>query len=339
MAVTKQTYSLASNWTASQLADTFKQAFIDAGWMTDWHDSFVSSGIENRILRIIYDGSKTYGTTYYWFMFTTGGIFVNPATGWNTTTKQPVGTQYLDYWSTATNVTTNHYTISSLSSTLIFELYRLTSSINQDFSWFYFRNGSTVANFSIPQSSAQVSSWIDLNKTVFHHILIAVAGTSVNSGIIYFSSRYLIRRSFLLGAALVNWSGFAVSPNSLNLTTASYMAVGKASISSNNPAANLGSAGNGTSGSIVLPIGVNATNPAYSSDYNPVFYGLPVTNYLNNFNIPSDFGIVPHYAANTMQPSDKFIVTSGVEEWEIIVVSNNATITTGCSMAFAARIL
>jgi hypothetical protein len=74
MAVTKQTYTASATWTASGLASIFRSAFIDAGLMTEWHDSFLNT-IENRVLEITYNGSKTYGKTYHWFQFTTSGVF------------------------------------------------------------------------------------------------------------------------------------------------------------------------------------------------------------------------------------------------------------------------
>ena len=51
MAVTKQVYTAAATWTASGLADIFQSAFIDAGLMTAWHDSFLNT-VENRVLAV-----------------------------------------------------------------------------------------------------------------------------------------------------------------------------------------------------------------------------------------------------------------------------------------------
>ncbi len=58
MTVTKQTYTANATWTAVQLADMFRSAFIDAGLMADWYDSFLGSTYENRILRIHYIGTN-----------------------------------------------------------------------------------------------------------------------------------------------------------------------------------------------------------------------------------------------------------------------------------------
>ena len=83
MACTKETYTAAATWTPAQLAQLFEDAFIDAGLMTAWYDSFADSGIENRVLEITYDGTKTFGKTYYWFMFSTSGVYLHVATGWS----------------------------------------------------------------------------------------------------------------------------------------------------------------------------------------------------------------------------------------------------------------
>ena len=51
MAVTVEDYSATATWTASGLADIFRDAFIDAGLMTVWYDSFLNT-VENRVLEV-----------------------------------------------------------------------------------------------------------------------------------------------------------------------------------------------------------------------------------------------------------------------------------------------
>lgn len=126
-----------------------------------------------------------------------------------------------------------------------------------------------------------------------------------------------------------------------------YTALGKAS---NSPTNNAPSQGFGDfspvswSGptrvsNVVLPVGETDANPAYTTDSNPVYTGMPVSPYMTNYVLPGDFAIIPHYATNTMEVLDKFVVTAGVEEWEILARANNATAGTGASIAFAARIV
>lgn len=339
MAVTKQTYTATATWTASQAADIFRSAFIDAGLMTEWHDSFLSGTVENRILRIVYDNTKTYGTTFYWFMFTTSGVFLNLATGWNTTTKVPTGTQFIDYINTTTNSPNSALQFASLSSTTNLSLIRYTSQDSPGVTWFNIRQGTNFVPFMIFPSSSQIVPWIDLNRTFFHHFITLILSTQFGNGAtISFKSRLGLRRSFLLGASM---PGDTTSQTSCTLTSSCYTIVGRSTTPNNNDD-DIGlsfSIPNILGFSFILPIGTTAANPAYATNSNPIFNGMPISLYVNNMMIPPDFAIIPHYQNNTMAPLDKFVVSAGVEEWEIIAVVNNSTAVTGASVAFAARIV
>ena len=211
MAVTKQTYSASPVWTAAGLANRFRDAFIDAGLMTDWFDSFVNGGIENRILEITYDGAATYGKCYYWFMFSTTFAGVSVATGWSTLTNEPTGTQYVDFFSTATNTTTNHYSLTggvALITGTEASIVRYTSTDDSDYSWFVFRNGAVPYPFMIAPANVARVAWLDLNKTMFHHFVVpelrvrAATWRNYSSAGIRFDSWYKLRRSFVGGYAL-----------------------------------------------------------------------------------------------------------------------------------------
>lgn len=336
MAVTVEAYTATATWTAAQLATLFENAFIDAGLMTAWYDSFLNT-VENRILEVQYDGTKTYGKAYYWFQFTTGGVFLHVATGWNATTHVPTGTQYLDYFSTTTNATTNHATLVSLTSTTTATLTRYTSGVNSSFSWFIIRNGTTSYNFHIPSASVGKVSWLDLNKVLFHPVINAGTSTSGTYGIVdFFNACPLTRRSYLAqgslrGSTNATEYGSATSAYAKNYSTR-YLGYGNASAGG---ASNRGST---AVAGVVLPIGFNNANPAYTTDVIPVFTGLNYWAHLTDA-MPSDFGISFHYANNTMTAQDKLIVTSGTEEWEMLSVSNNGTITTGASPMLLARVV
>jgi hypothetical protein len=199
MAVTKETYSASPTWSAAQLAQLFEDAFIDAGLMTAWYDSFLSGSVENRVLEVTYDASKTYGKCYYWFQFTTSFAGVSIASGWDAATGVPTGTQYLDFYATTTNATTNHYSIAGtlIASTQV-SLVRYTSGGH---SWFVLRNGATPFPFMITPGTATIVPWLDLDKTLFHHFvdvsLSQFATTNDSIGRIEFASRYRLRRSFV----------------------------------------------------------------------------------------------------------------------------------------------
>lgn len=339
MAVARQEYTLSATWTAGQMANAFRDAFIDAGYMTAWYDSFLSGSIENRILEVVYDAAKTYGKTYYWFMFDTGTVRISVASGWNTTTKVPTGTLYLDYWSTTTNSGGNHSTLANLSTTVNATLVRYTSQTSSTHTWFSLRPGARV--FTISQPAHGVPSWVDLNKTFFHHFLRIIPRADSNAGGVSIASWETLRRSAIFGSVAKGHT----SLNNLLFPVACYSAIGRQSNSYNFNAANqnYGSTGNSPSSpvtmNIILPIYEASVNPAFSTDVNPVYTCLPTSLYLTNSNMPNDLGIVFYYADNTMVSQDKFIVDAGVEEWEILAVANNSTKTTGASAAIVARVV
>jgi len=335
MAVTTETYTATATWTAAQLADLFKDAFIDAGLMTDWYDSFLNT-VENRILEVQYDGAKTYGKTYYWFQFTTGGVFLHVATGWDPATGVPTGTQYLDYFSTTTNVTSNHKQLVTLSASTTVELTRYTSAINTDFSWFLLKNGTTAYNFHVPDAGAPEVSWLDLNKVLFCPFVTAFTQISSSQGFLRFRNNSpQLRRSYLGSSGLREVTSFA-SYNSGNWDVVHYSYCG------------IGNASNGFSLNVpsssqdaytVLPVAYNNTNPAYSTNQVPVFTGVNYNQYLSE-SMPADFGISFHYANNTMAVSDKLIVTASTEEWQMLAVTNNPnTVLVSASPMFLARVV
>jgi hypothetical protein len=314
MAVTKETYTAAATWTAAQLATLFEDAFVDAGLMAAWYDTFLSGTVENRILEITYDGAKTYGTTYYWFMFTTTTIGVSVASGWNATTHVPTGTQYLDFFATTTNATTNHYGLrTGLATGTTAELVRYTAS---GYSWFAFRNGATPTPFFIAPASTGIAPWIDLDKVLFHHFIVATAsagGFNYSPADVNFNSRYALRRSYYSqGAFRSNTSGNSFS--SATHQTLGYQA-------SSNSTSSVNQVGSGSA--VLVPYGFNNTNPAYTTDYTPIVNGYSYSNYTTS-NMPADFGIFFSHGTTTFAFGDRIVVSAGVEEWEIYLFANNA---------------
>lgn len=346
MPVTKQTYTAAPTWTAADLASTYRSAFIDAGLMTEWHDSFLSGSVENRVLRVQYDASKTYGTTFYWFMFTTLGAFLHVATGWNTSTDQPTGTQYLDFFATTTNATSNHWNFSgALSSTTAADLIRYSSG-NQH--WFVSRQGTTRQCFTIQPASHTLQPWLNLDRG-FYCGWASVAPVVSGGGAagLRFVRGPALRRDLLLGTAMIGdtaVASYSTNPSTL-LSLLNYAA--PANLSGGGSGnyiqnARIDQGGGGSQplmNSIPLPIGFSGTNPAYATNSNPVFHSMPFTPYSTTA-LNSDFGITFHYATNVFGFQDKFVVTSGSEEWETLAFAN-ATVGNGTtpSVAFLARII
>ena len=345
MAVTKQTYAATATWTASQLADIFRSAFIDAGLMTEWHDSFLSGSIENRVLRVQYDVSKTYGTTFYWFQFDTSGFLVQIATGWNTATDVPTGTQYLDFVTTTTNAANGWRPIAG-ASTSTAELVRYTSGADTNQSWFVFKNNNLRKVFTITDESSTLESWLDLNNGCyggFYHTECST-GSSRPYGLVRFLRGPALRRDLILGTAL---NGSTTASNymasSAAIAVSAYSTVGNASNTFNSNA-ELGFSATNTTGSvtersigaIVLPCGFSGTNPAFTTNSNPVFSSMPFQPYTTNA-LPSDLGLTFHFATNTFSLGDTFVVSSGVEEWEVLDFAANNSAVTGASPLFLAR--
>ena len=332
MAVTKQTYTATATWTASQLAGIFESAFIDAGLMSAWHDSFLSGSVENRVLEIDY-GTGTYANTYYWLQFTTGGVFQHIASSWNAASDVPSGTQYLDHSSTTTNATTNHYQHITLSSTTDVTVTRYTSGVNSSFSAFLVRNGSANWAFIVTPAGVTLPSWIDLTKSCYGGFLSVQTATSGAYAFIGFQEHAKIRRHFL-GQQLVGSTNLARFVGANFGTVMSYVAPGKVSNNASNYLAT--SVGNG--GFAVLPLQSATGNTAYSADAVPVFSGIRYSHYCESL-MPSDFGIAAHYANNTMAPLDKLVVTASSEEWEMLHVANGIGTTGQASIMFVARVV
>jgi hypothetical protein len=83
-----------------------------------------------------------------------------------------------------------------------------------------------------------------------------------------------------------------------------------------------------------LPVAEKNTNTGLAADHTPMFTSPSLTPYMAA--LPSDFAVTAYYASFGMAVQDTFVVDSGSEEWEMIVVAGNATASTG-KMLFCAR--
>ena len=320
MAVTKEAYSAAAPWLASNAAQLLEDAFIDAGLMTSWYDSFLSDSVENRILQVVYDGTKTYGTCYYWFVISTSTIGVSVATGWNATTHVPTGTQYNDYFSTATNTMANHFSLAgTLSNSTEINVVRYTSADNPDYSWFVIRNGATPFPFMITPDSAPLVPWLDLNQVFFHHVvdmLIEANATSDASvGRVHFRDIYRLRRSYAQSQGLRGVTSFSSYVTRRKLF--GYSSVGAPSSSST-------SSSDTNENVISVPYRLQRTNLPFASNYTPVLFGCSYSFYVNE-PLPEDFGVYFPYTNTSFSFGDSIVVTAGVEEWEVLNFANNSS--------------
>lgn len=338
MAVTKQTYTATATWTASQLANIFRSAFIDAGLMTEWFDSFLSGTIENRVLQVVNNPSKVYGTVYYWFMFTTSGVFINTALQWNEPSNVPTGTQYRDFFANNTNSTTNHNTLVSLAAATTCSITRYTSAINTDCTWFVVRNGTTNTCFLIPKGNYNAQSWIDQDDYAFNHMLRTSPLTPSASGsnVIRFSHIPCHLRGTFLGSASLRGATTASRYTQINIVAA-YTGFGNISNDSSNVLSNGVETASNYSSPIWLPTAFVNTNASLAADHIPIINSISCSPYLPN--LPADFGISAYYASNAMTVQDTLTVSAGVEEWEMISVANNSHNVDAAKLLFLARIV
>lgn len=332
MAVTKQTYTATATLTATSFFTELRSAFIDAGLMTEWYDSFANT-LQNRVLEVT-NAAGTYGKTYYWFMVgASGNLVYQVATGWTAGSDVPSGTQYLDYFATTTNAVTNHRQLATFSFTTDVKITRYTSG---NVNFFVISQGAVYRCFTIVKGSGSFQPWVDFSKgflNLFYEVNTAVVSRLGQVGFQRYCSlrRELGRGIALNGSTTANeYTGDGVSAT--QGAEYAYRGLGNGS---NTWSSNIDS--NQLRGSgIVLPIGFSGTNGAYTTDSSPVFHSLPYSQWITT-TMGSDFGVTMLYTANTLGIYDTITVSAGTEVWEVMAFSNNATITTGATPVMLAR--
>ena len=345
MAITKETYTATATWNEAGLADLFKDAFIDAGLMTDWHDEFVTGSNTVRVLKIEHDNAKTFGSSFYYFNFVLGdhpGISI--ASGWNTSTGVPTGTQFLDYHVLPASVSsifvnyraTQITAFSPIRTSNVF-LDRFTSADDTKQSWFVLRQGTNRSEpFTILHKNTSLHPWLDLDKGIINGYTTVGAAVANRQGYIDFRLQENIRRCLLTGTALRGDAETTFGNSrfhAINYRTHSYAGLGS---QSNNTSLNYASPANG--GSVILPVAKNSANPAFATDYVPICTNLPWSPFTPTA-LANDFGIYMHYADNVTAYGDRFIVEAGANEWETLQFANNSVVVDGASSAFLARVV
>jgi hypothetical protein len=332
MAVTKQTYTATATLTATSFFTELRSAFIDAGLMTEWHDSFTNT-LQNRVLEVT-NAAGTYGKTYYWFMVgASGNLVYQVATGWTAGSDVPSGTQYLDYFATTTNAVTNHRQLATFSFATDVKITRYTSG---DINFFVISQGATYSCFTIVKGSGSFQPWVDFSKG-FLNLLYEVNTVVANRfGQVGFQRHCSLRRELGRGIALNGSTTVGDYTGSSSTYTQgaeyAYRGLGNASNSWQNNVDPVWTRGGG----IVLPIGFNGTNAAYSTNSSPVFHSLPYSQWITT-TMGSDFGVTMLYTANTLGIYDTITVSAGTEVWEVMAFANNAVITTGATPVMLAR--
>ena len=355
MAVQFESYNTNTTWTPAEAAAMFQDAFVDAGVLPPggWFDSFTSGSIENRILRIEHDNTKTYGTTFYWFMFSPSRVHIHICTGWNTTTKLPTGSNSCidhPFWNApATNTTAVHHRFATPSSTVTLQLLRYTSAIDPTFTWFVLKNGASEWRWFF-HMGAPTSTLCDLNRSCYlgMYVLWWARNTTTQSLTFSFAMAPIwIRRLFLgsMASGATQYlnsdaSGFnngfrAWSPGEYGNQSVLRTAGVLSSLGYLMPARRLSAFTSPETGAIIgssfsnvnegyvirLPLHDPSVNPAYTAFESPIWTGLPYSMYSPQL-FPADIGFAATYNNNTIQTFDKYIVTPGTNEWEVIAATN-----------------
>jgi hypothetical protein len=312
MAVVELPRIAQAPWNIGQVCDAVKTAFIDAGLMTDWFDSFTNGGYEHRVLEITYNSSKTYGKTYYQFIFgadggSGSGIWVLTSTGWNATTHYArgagtsVGVEGVDWVQNSGTLNPGTgYNLIGLSTSISFSITSYTSGGR---AFFTLRTGNSWRTFTIDPAGTTFRSFFDLNLGYHSGIYSVVA----EEGQFRVFGLQRLRRELLIGSSVGGGYGsnFGVTLNSYSLPQ-NYP---------NNFYSNFPAAG------FVLPGWTTNANPSAGSNFNPIFPGLRLTS-IHAADLPSDFGTTTIKNSNILAIQDNATVTPGVEEYEILAFTN-----------------
>jgi hypothetical protein len=354
MVVSKQAYTVSAPWLNFNLADQFRLAFIDAGLMDDWYDSFeTGSGStsgereQHRVIRIIYDANKKYGTVFHWFTFRPSGNMDYAYTHqWDPVGHVPLGvfrkerldTTYgrLDS-SGSTTGTSRIFATQVLSTTTT--LTRYSSGVRQKFAMFLLKGGNNFQTFFLMPPGTNFQPYIDLDVNTCGGLVAplldttGITGDNQQRGVLNFAHFFHYSDNiFAYGFSGRPQRNGNVAYSFERGVAYSLLGAGTDNLSSSNNALTesgiynngnrVANTINSTAGfTIALPCELAVDNPDRSVDSTPVFADIPYSIYIAD-RLPVDFGIVGHFTNNTMEVQDIFQVTPNVEEWEILANVN-----------------
>lgn len=334
MSVIRRVYDLEFYPTAAStlaFVDQFRTMLIDAGMMTEWHDSWSVSNASGgynyfRVLKLTQDANKTYGSTYVVFCFSWRNYngtylmcrFTTTTGGWNTTSHTPVGTQYFDYFN---SVGTGGYD-DEANGTQLFSLYT-----GGPVKFFSYTSGSTLCFRIWPLTSAFVlqssigaqPSWVDLNKVCVPPFL-RIAGWNGVFGnqfrCLHFEWPTQIRRLALTPRCIASTSS-AIFMSRVAL--GAYVCEGISPVEStgsterNQP----NTYGRYYEGAIHLPWFDGSIIPGVTSPSAPLLTGINMAPPLN-LKLPSDFCITTIPSASRSPANGSRIDIGGSEVWEVL---------------------
>ena len=76
-----------------------------------------------------------------------------------------------------------------------------------------------------------------------------------------------------------------------------------------------------------LPTAFTNTNTSLAADYSPVYTSIAISPYLPV--MPADFALAPYYASNAIGTGDTFVVSPGLEEYDVFYVQLASSSTAG----------
>lgn len=327
MPVTVSRYSLTAPWTASGLAQVVENCFSDAGYIpSGWYSRFLSGTVENRVLQVVNNASKLRGIVYYHFQFTTTTINIRTVLQWNPATNVPTGIALQDYTTTTTNDTAaggSTTLVSTLTTNNDVVATTFRSQVNPDFSVIQIRSGSLSPNFIINNKSFNALPFIDHNAVAFNGAITVSDNASNNyASLSTIGVAYPTRCTFQFATALRNLA-LGNTPWNNQPVHITYAVPGNVSNSNGNLTA--------SSTAVWLPTALTNTASGITVDYESI-YRAPVLSYTLP-PAPSDFAIIPIYATSNLRAGDAVVVSSGVEEYEILVAAPG----TGSQAVFGAR--
>lgn len=331
MPVTKGTYTLSAVWTTSGFAQVFEDCLTGAGYLpSGWYSRTTVSGLENRVLQVVNDATKQKGIVYYHFQFSPTVLRVRTALQWNPTTGVPSGVAGQDFVTGATgniNADGSNLLLTAASGTDLTCTY-YKSQFNPSFNTFVMKNGSASTSFVLHGGDYNCLPFINQDSVAFNGAVTLIPNSILmggNSATVTIRTLSPPTRSTYLGAAALR----TISTTNIIWTYSNPIHTVGVYGNVSNVTSNL----NSTNG-LALPVAMTNTASGITSDYLPVYTAPVLSPYLPP--APSDFAFIPFYASSGVAVGDTFVVSSGVEEYEIIVAANNVTGNAG-KIFFGAR--
>ena len=343
MAITPVQFDLAPGFSEADFANALSDALQASGVAAA--DIKVETGASNGAgctwKHTFNGGVGTYSSTYSRFMMLSGSIYFVRYNDFDIASGSINGTQYLDYAVNTYNSTSGAFLLTYYSnvSNAFFRVW--TSAIDTDFSVIEFHNGSNEFTFwSIP-NSATFNSWVNFDQrtinpvyfpcfyysgywmrfnaiqNMFHRRDVQMGSGGGWTSTFYQSYNYHSQYQFIL-------------PSNYKGTTSSafpYQSMDRPWTNNNNCYCHT-----------TIPTANDYQVPSLGTDkYQPMIKGMPYSGYTSH-TLPEDFGVVP-IGTNGLSAGDKFVVQSGIEEYEAITVRNNNGSDSYTSGAFVARII